>query len=58
VLLAKGTNPDDGGSEIVVHEPSAGAAVFSVGSITWVPALFTDEAVSKITRNVIERFTR
>jgi hypothetical protein len=57
VLLAKGTNPDDGGSEIVVHEPGAGAAVFSVGSITWVPALFTDESVSRITRNVIERFT-
>jgi N,N-dimethylformamidase len=56
LLLAKGTNPDDGGSEIVVHEPGEGA-VFSVGSITWVPALFTDEKVSRITRNVLRRFT-
>ena len=39
VLLAKGTNIDDGGSEIVVHEREHGGAVFSVGSITWVAAL-------------------
>jgi hypothetical protein len=56
VLLAKGINPDDGGSEIVVHEPSGGGAVFSVGSITWVSALFTDEAVAGITHNVLRRF--
>lgn len=58
VLLAKGTNPDDGGAEIVLHEPGDGGAVFSVGSITWCSALFTDDAVSRITRNVIERFLR
>jgi hypothetical protein len=57
VLLAKGTNRDDGGSEIVVHEPGDGA-VFSVGSITWVAALFTDESVSRITRNVLTRFSQ
>ncbi len=56
VLLAKGTNIDDGGSEIVVHERDRGGAVFSVGSITWVSALFTDEAVSRITRNVVREF--
>lgn len=55
-LLAKGINPDGGGADIVVHEPGNGAAVFSVGSITWIPALFTDERVSRITRNVLERF--
>ena len=54
-LLAKGTNPDEGGSEIIIHQPGEGA-VFSVGSITWVPALFTDEKVSKITNNVLKRF--
>ena len=56
VLLAKGTNPDEGGSEIVMHERDHGGAVFSVGSITWVAALFVDEAVSTITRNVLRDF--
>ncbi|MBM3724880.1 MAG: carboxypeptidase regulatory-like domain-containing protein [Acidobacteria bacterium] len=56
-LLAKGINPEDGGSEIVYHEQPGGGAVFSVGSITWVPALFTDAAVATITRNVLRRFT-
>jgi N,N-dimethylformamidase beta subunit-like protein len=57
LLLAKGTNPDEGGAEIVIHEPGRGGAVFSVGSITWVPALFPDPSVSRITRNVLQRFT-
>ncbi|MCC6344879.1 MAG: carboxypeptidase regulatory-like domain-containing protein [Bryobacterales bacterium] len=56
LLLAKGTNPDDGGAEIVYHQPPGGGAVFSVGSITWVSALFPDPAVSRITRNVLLRF--
>lgn len=58
VLLAKGVNPDDGGSEIVCHHPAGGGAVFSVGSITWVPGLFPDPHVSRITRNVLTRFLR
>jgi N,N-dimethylformamidase len=58
VLLAKGVNPDGGGAEVVCHEPPGGGAVFSVGSITWVPALFPDERVSRITRNVLTRFLR
>jgi hypothetical protein len=57
-LLAKGTNPDDGGSEVVIHERDRGGAVFSVGSITWVSALFTDATVAAVTRNVIRRFLR
>lgn len=57
-LLAKGTNPDEGGSEIVIHEQKGGGAVFSVGSITWVAALFTDATVSAITRNVLLRFLK
>ncbi len=56
VLLAKGLNPDDGGAEIVTFETPTGGAVFSVGSITWPASLLVDEAVSMITRNVIERF--
>src|SRR5258708_7680366 len=56
VLLAKGTNADEGGAEVVCHQPAGGGAVFSVGSITWIPALFPDERVSRITRNVLTRF--
>jgi hypothetical protein len=56
VLLAKGLNRDNGGAEIVYHQPGKGGAVFSVGSITWVPALLVDEQVSRITRNVLDRF--
>jgi hypothetical protein len=53
--FAKGTNPDDGGADLICYETQRGA-VFSVGSITWVSALFTDPHVSRITRNVLERF--
>jgi N,N-dimethylformamidase len=53
--LAKGTNPKDGGADMVYAELGTGA-VFSVGSITWVSSLFPDDHVSRITRNVIERF--
>ncbi len=55
-LLAKGLNPDEGGGEIVIHEPGGGGAVFSVGSICWPSSLLVDEAVSKITSNVLHRF--
>jgi N,N-dimethylformamidase len=55
-VLAKGTNPDEGGAEMVHFETEKGA-VFSAGSITWVSSLFPDEHVSRITRNVLERFT-
>jgi hypothetical protein len=55
-LLAKGVNADEGGAEVVYFEQPGGGAVFSVGSITWVPALFTDPHVARITANVIARF--
>ncbi|MCE9592043.1 MAG: carboxypeptidase regulatory-like domain-containing protein [Planctomycetes bacterium] len=57
-LLAKGTNPEEGGAEIVFHapDPAAGSAVFSVGSINWVASLWVDDAVSRITANVVRRF--
>jgi hypothetical protein len=54
-VLAKGTNPDNGGADLVCFETGNGA-VFSAGSITWVSALFPDQNVSTITRNVIDRF--
>jgi len=56
ILLAKGTNADNGGAELVYHQPAGGGAVFSTGSITWIPALFPDTHVSRITGNVLARF--
>lgn len=54
VLAAKGTNPDDGGAEII-FAPLGSGAVFSVGSITWVSSLFPDPVVSAVTRNALNR---
>jgi N,N-dimethylformamidase len=54
--LAKGTNPDDGGAEMVAFDTPDGGAVFSVGSISYVAALPVDEHVSRITANVLRRF--
>lgn len=56
-VLAKGTNSGSGGAEIVCFDSGKGA-VFSVGSITWVSSLFPDPRVSRITRNVLDRFLR
>jgi hypothetical protein len=56
VLLAKGINRDEGGSEIVHFDTPSGGAVYSVGSINWVHSLLVDEHVSRITANVVARF--
>jgi hypothetical protein len=55
-LLAKGLNPDDGGADMVIHEPAGGGAVFSVGSIIWPSSVLVDDGVSRITANVLTRF--
>jgi len=55
-LLAKGTNPDDGGAEMAIVESAGRGSVFSVGSINWVSSILVDDAVSQITRNVLHRF--
>ncbi|MCB0109427.1 MAG: hypothetical protein KDE53_26075, partial [Caldilineaceae bacterium] len=56
-LLAEGLNPEEGGGgQMVVYETASGGAVFSVGSITWVSSILVDEAVSRITANVLTRF--
>lgn len=55
VRLAQGTNPNNGGADMVHFGLGAGE-VFSVGSITWVACLFPDKAIANITRNVLERF--
>lgn len=55
-LIAKGTNPDDGGADIVHFDTDSGGEVFSVGSITWPASILVDDVVSKMTANVIDRF--
>ncbi|MSP11629.1 MAG: carboxypeptidase regulatory-like domain-containing protein [Chloroflexi bacterium] len=55
-LVAKGLNVDNGGAEIVYHEPGNGGAVFSVGSISYPSSILVDDAVSQITANVLNRF--
>jgi hypothetical protein len=55
-VLAKGTNPDDGGAEMVIFDTASGGAVFSVGSINYVASMPVDEHVSRITDNVLRRF--
>ncbi|WP_437200822.1 N,N-dimethylformamidase beta subunit family domain-containing protein [Planctomicrobium sp. SH664] len=58
VLLAKGTNCDEGGAELVCYETSSGGGVFSAGSITYVPCLLVDDVISRITSNVLTRFLK
>lgn len=55
-LLARGTNPDNGGAQIVIYDTPCGGQVFSVGSITWPASILLDDMVSKITANVLRRF--
>ncbi len=55
-LIAKGTNPDDGGAEMVHFTTPSGGEVFSVGSITWTSSIVVDEHVAQITANVLKRF--
>jgi len=55
-LLARGTNADGGGADMVVHEPDGGGAVFSSGSITYISSLLVCDNVSRVTANVVRRF--
>jgi hypothetical protein len=57
-LLAKGTNRDNGGAEMVYYETPSGGAVFAAGSITYASCLPVDENVSKLTASVLRRFLR
>jgi hypothetical protein len=55
-LLAKGTNPQDGGAEMVIHQPPSGGRVFSAGSISFTSSLLVDEDVSAVAGNVLRCF--
>jgi hypothetical protein len=54
--LAKGTNVDEGGAELVHYVTASGGAVFAAGSIAWPSAILVDDGVSQITRNALDRF--
>jgi hypothetical protein len=56
VRLAKGTNTDQGGAELVCYETKSGGAVFSAGSIAWPSSILIDDCVSRITANVLRRY--
>lgn len=55
-LLAKGTNPDDGGADMIYYETASRGAVFSVGSISYTCSIIVDDTVSTLTANVLRRF--
>jgi hypothetical protein len=56
LVLAKGTNRDDGGAEMIIHDTPSGGQVFSVGSICYPACLLVDDHVSRITSNVLKHF--
>ncbi|MCY2963953.1 MAG: carboxypeptidase regulatory-like domain-containing protein [Planctomycetota bacterium] len=54
--LAKGMNPNQSGADCVYYDTKSGGAVFSVGSLNWTLSCPVDDAVSRITANVLRRF--
>jgi len=58
ISLAMGCNPgEESGAEMVYKDfPGKGGQVFSTGSITYISCLLVDEAVSRITKNVLNKF--
>jgi hypothetical protein len=57
-MLAKGLNPDEGGAEMSIFETASGGGTFSAGSICWPSSIPIDDHVSRITANVLRKFTR
>jgi N,N-dimethylformamidase len=53
--LAKGTNPEESGADLVIYPTESGGQVFSVGSLCWTLALPIDDTISTITANVLRR---
>ncbi len=56
VLLAKGTNPDNGGAEMVYYDTPSGGGVFSAGSLTFTGSLAEDVKLAQVVKNVLGRF--
>lgn len=57
-IIAKGTNPDGGGADMVYFDHSGGGAVFSAGSITYVKSLGYDTAIDHITKKFLALSSR
>ena len=56
ILLAKGRNPKNGGSDMIIREPRNGSGwMFSASSITFGGSLLIDDVSSKIVLNVLSR---
>ncbi len=56
--LAKGTNPEETGADMVTFETPSGGAVFAAGSLCWTLSIIVDKGVSNVTANVLRRFCR
>jgi hypothetical protein len=56
VLLAKGTNANSGGADMLYYDHAGGGGVFSVGSINFGGSLIVDANLTKIVRNVLTHF--
>ena len=57
IHLAKGTNPEESGADMIIFDTPSGGQVFSVGSMCWTLSLPIDDGVSAVTANVLRRFT-
>ena len=53
--LAKGTNPNDAGADLISYETESGGRVFSAGSLCWTLSLPIDDGVSAVTSNALRR---
>lgn len=57
-LIAKGTNPDDGGADMIHFTTPSGGEVFSAGSIAYSSSIIVDETLSAVTKNVIRHLLK
>lgn len=55
VRIAKGTNVDGGGADMLTFDTPGGGRVVSAGSITYVSCLPVDDVLSQVTKNLIEK---
>ena len=42
---------------MTLYETESGGAVFAVGSLAWTLAIQVDDQISRVTANVLRRFT-
>lgn len=58
VLLAKGTNTEGAGADMIYYDHKGGGGVFAAGSITFGGSLAIDPDLTKMVNNVIKRFNQ